>query len=309
MAKHALALVADSHYLSYTKHVFAAAKTRGCWDGDYILIAHEVDEEDLAWFQKNGIYIIRSSNLIHVAPNENKAIDWPSVVYAKLMFFHPECAHWDTIVYLDTDVIIRSDIRGLLSYEGFAAREESMGMPLKYQFIPDETYLSKDHKEAIKRLNLDLNSKSFNVGVMVIPTKNNTQAEFDALVSLANNIHGLAYFPEQAVLNIHFQKRWTPLPYAYNDMYVHDWFIPRKNDKDAVILHVVGSPKPWDSVSPYHQEWRHYRELSDDFGSLKAYHTPTSKENISRLELLVNRWKWLGRLGRWWWRINRRFSR
>ena len=304
--KHALALVADENYLEYTKQVIAGSYIHGNWDGAYILIAFDIDPEKLRWFKDRGIYIFHAEPLITASIRYNKAKDWPVVVYAKLYLFHPFFTQWDKVLYLDTDIIIRKDIRGLMNHLRFAAREESMGQDMLYQFVPDMLYLNKAHQQAIEALPYDLKTTSFNVGVMVVPTQNNTIANFEKLTALANELHGLAYFPEQAVLNAFFYKNWDNIPYVYNDLYVHDWFHQRKDDRDAVILHLVGNNKPWNTNSPYYSEWNDMYAKADDCFDCKQVGQQPDLKRVNNIERLNLRMKWLGKFGWWWWHAKAR---
>ncbi|TVQ78314.1 MAG: hypothetical protein EA358_05240 [Flavobacteriales bacterium] len=307
MGDYALALVADESYLDYTKQVFVAARRQGCWSEDLLLIAHEISQDKLEWFIDQGVIVHHAQPIIFSKPQENKAATWPLVVYAKLNLFHPEFSRWKKIIYLDTDVLIRKDIRGLLEFNHFAAARESLNAPLEFQFVPDEVYLSAQHKKLVKNLGVDLGAPSFNVGVMLIASQTNTPQQFEALCELANRMHGLAYFPEQAVLNVFFQRRWAVLPYAYNDLFVHDWFVPRKNDHDSVILHLVGKPKPWESTSPYHTEWLANFRRANDLSTLKPIGVRPTQLEIANLDARVQWWIWLGKLGLMWWRLRRYF--
>jgi lipopolysaccharide biosynthesis glycosyltransferase len=300
---YALVVAVNEAYLPYAKQVFVAAKTQGGWNHDFVLIAHDIREELLEWFTQQNIRICRADKIIKdFSPRINKAHVWPEVVYAKLMLWHPFFQAWEKVLYLDVDTLIRGDLRPILENNQFSAREEALGMNLLYQFVPDLLYLNREHQAAIHTLNLDWKAPTFNVGVMLVPTKNNTQEDFDALVELANKLHGLAYFPEQAVLNAHFQHKWNPLPYVYNDLFVYEWYVPRRQPHEAVILHLVGQPKPWDENSPFHHEWQENMAKVDDFLNVKPQAKSVSKGQIEALQRRVKRWEWLGKLGRWWWK-------
>ncbi|MCC5917964.1 MAG: hypothetical protein JJU02_11630 [Cryomorphaceae bacterium] len=305
---HALVLVVDNNYLEYAKQVIACSRLQGHWNEDYVLITHEISDEKCRWFTDRGVHIFKAKSFINKSVKENKADVWPEVVYAKLYLLHPYFARWKKLVYLDTDVIVRKDIRHLLSYENFAAREETMGQKLIYQFIPDLKYLSKSHKDAIHSLPHNLMASSFNVGVMMIPSANNTQSQFDHIVEMAEKMYGLAYFPEQAVFNLFYFGRWKNIPYVYNDFFVHDWFIPRKTPVEAVILHLMGNPKPWQEESPFHEEWKlNYQKANDCFNHPPGGEKPDEK-SVKKLDKLSRRFRWVGQLGRTWWKTKRFFN-
>ncbi|TVR77449.1 MAG: hypothetical protein EA412_11145 [Chitinophagaceae bacterium] len=314
----AIAVLSDENYLEAAKQVIYSSFKYGNWKGDYILLAHNVKEQNLRWFEDRGVYILKTSSLIKTEVWEKalgKGKDWPEVVYSKLYLLSPELASWEKVIFLDSDVFVRKAMNALLDFEGFAAREESLSRNLMYQFIPDLETLGSEHETELSKLKAqyDFSAISFNVGVMVIPTAENTTAKFQKIIDLANEIHGLAYFPEQAVFNLFFYKKWENIPYVYNDFYTHDWFNKhgfwrRKNDKDAVILHCAGKPKPFEKESIYFSEWsENYKKVDLLFNITQSGETPDSK-SIQKIERLNRMNKPIGKLGLFWWRLKKRLG-
>lgn len=309
----AIAVLADSNYTEAVKQVIYSSYVYGNWRGDYVLLAHEVPEEKLGWFKERNIHIVPTRPLIREAVRNNsqgKGKNWPDVVYSKLFLLHPDLNRYEKVIFLDADIIVRKDIGKLLSFRGFAARRENLGHNLLYQFVPDLEYTGPAHRKAIRQLQqrYRFGKSSFNVGVMVLPTKSNSPEGFRRITQLANELHGLAYFPEQAVFNLYFYNRWTNIPYVYNDLYVNDTFNRnglwrRKNDRDAVVLHLAGSPKPWEPTSAYYNEWQHnHQQVNKLFDHLQQQGQRPTFISIRKIERLNMVNQAYGRAGRLAWK-------
>ncbi len=312
----AIAVLADSNYIEAVKQVIYSSYVHGNWKGDYVLLAHEVPEEKLGWFKERNIHILPTSPLIREDTRNNspgKGKNWPAVVYSKLFLLHPSLKQYKKVIFLDADIIVRKDIRRLLWTKGLAARRENLGHNLLYQFVPDLEYTSHQHRQAVRSLQQRycFNKPSFNVGVMVVPTGNNSAEEFRRITELANELHGLAYFPEQAVFNLYYYNHWTNIPYVYNDLFVNDTFNRnglwrRKNDRDAVILHLTGSPKPWDPASEHFREWQqNYQQVDKLFDGVQQQGAHPTLVSIRKVERINNVNQVFGRLGRMIWKAGR----
>jgi len=47
MKKHLLVTLANENYINQAKQLFSSAYFNGGWDGDYLLLAHEIPENKL----------------------------------------------------------------------------------------------------------------------------------------------------------------------------------------------------------------------------------------------------------------------
>lgn len=270
--KNAVAVLSDEGHLEKTKQVFYSSYKYGNWTGDYILLAHEItDESKLTWFTSRNIRVIhtRHSNIYGVSRENSVA-----VYYAKLQLFHPSLRDYRTIIYLDTDMIVRKDLSGLLHYDRFAAADDCFRYPLRHQFnLPENKELKqnpKKYRDILNKLSpYNLNKPAFNAGMMVIDAFNNTQERYDEIVQLARELGKYSVLGDQGVLNCYFQNSRKRIPYVYNDFYQSDDFnrqglISRKNDEDAVILHLTYPVKPWHPDSDYREEWEKYTRAADE---------------------------------------------
>ncbi len=255
----AIALLADKAYLEYTRQVIYSALRYGNWKGDFILLAFEIpkDSETLNWFRERKVHIIhldkKTFSFTGIDPSK-------TVYFSKIYLFHPDLCHWEKIIYLDTDMIIRKDLNRLLKYDKFAAANDCFQNPLIHQLSPP----GKPYEEAeiLRHYNLkSLMKKSFNSGLMVIQSKSNTIIEFNKLVELTNLFGKYSLFFDQGILNLHFNESRQKIPYVYNDYYGSEPFnrrgiFKRFSDRKAVILHIIHPHKPWNQASPYYLEWK-----------------------------------------------------
>ena len=109
----------------------------------------------------------------------------------------------ENIIYLDA----------LTKIKGFAAAPDSAG-PLRKQFLNE----NEENKLIFKKLkkNYNLNSPSFNAGVMAFSTdliKNNA---FLKLKTLIQKYEKIRYTSDQMCWNLLFYKKWQRLPLVYN---------------------------------------------------------------------------------------------
>ncbi|TVR77450.1 MAG: hypothetical protein EA412_11150 [Chitinophagaceae bacterium] len=261
--KNALVLLADSHYLEHTKVVFYTAVKFGNWKGDCVLLAYEIDDSvSLEWFKERDIKIVS----VNRETFDFTSIEKEKFVYfAKLYLFHPFWNNYDKLIYLDTDVIVRKDINPLLKYKDFAAAHDCFQYTLIHQFSPP----GKPYKDAFINNHFPrkvLRKISFNTGVMVIQSKKNTIEQYRELINLTNSYGSHSVFYDQGVINLHFIQKRQRIPYVFNDYYASEFhgkggFIKRKNDRDAVILHIIHPFKPWNENCIYHNEWKsHYQQ-------------------------------------------------
>lgn len=267
--KNAIAILADEGHLEKTKQIIYSSYVNGNWQGDYILLAHRIDNNnELKWFEERGIYIHHIDNELGVSDHQPKV---NSIYFSKLSLFHPDFAKWHRILYLDTDMVIQYDINALTEVEGFAAAHDCARFNLWHQFSPREGWLSADEKRKLYHLfsDYDLDKTAFNAGMMVIDSGNNSAERYAELMDLVEQFHAFSTYGDQGILNLYFQKTRIKLPYVFNDFYQSDdfnriHFLRRTSPSDAVILHITYPYKPWDERSMFHKSWRDNSNKADE---------------------------------------------
>jgi lipopolysaccharide biosynthesis glycosyltransferase len=305
--KNAIAVLADEGHLEKTKQIIYSSYVDGNWQGEYILLAHQIANADaLKWFEERGIHIHHIDNEMGVSENQPKV---NSIYFSKLSLFHPDFAKWHRILYLDTDMVIQWDINALVEVEGFAAANDCARFNLWHQFSPREGWLSEDEKRELFHLfsDYDLDKTAFNAGMMVIDSGNNTEKRFGELMDLVDKYHAYSTYGDQGILNLYFQKSRIKLPYVYNDFYQSDdfnriHFLRRRTPADAIILHITYPYKPWDERSMFYPKWKDNTEKADQLFQVKQ---------IGKKPAIWRKWRteFINAFNIWWYIRDRRLRR
>lgn len=299
----AMVLLADLGYLDKVKQVIYTAFVYGNWPGEFVLFTDVTDAEPLRWFRERGVYVY-TPPVPAMAPEQCAwAAQWPPLVFAKLFMFHPEMRRWDTIAFLDADIIVRRDLIGLLRFSGFTARYDQSD--IAYQFLLPEQVVGADARAKLARLRqrYDFSAPAFNVGVMTVSTADNTEALYRRLTEMAEEYADVVRYPEQAVLNLAFARRWRNLPVAYNCPDVTKAFreapSPRRllrgriaalsrhsSLTDVALIHFWGDVKPWQEHSAYYREWHDNLANADRLFGLAQVGEVCTTRQVLRLNVL-----------------------
>ena len=103
-----LVTLADKNYLVQAKQLFSSVYHNSGWKWDYMLLAHEIPDDQLAWFREKGILVK------HVRSLSKRDFPWlPATVLSKFYVFTEEFKKWDIVVFLDGDIIVRASLDGL----------------------------------------------------------------------------------------------------------------------------------------------------------------------------------------------------
>jgi len=154
------------------------------------------------------------------------------IFYAKYLLDQGE---FDQALYVDADTIVRHGLDDLF--------EEEMTLPLMARHEvdrPEVRYASKVH---------ELKSPYFNSGVLRLNLRHEAIGRaIDIAIESATNPDVELIFQDQCALNRGFDELNAELPERFN------YFIPPSTSgdgipaTDAVIVHFLDRPKPWDSL-------------------------------------------------------------
>lgn len=267
-----LVTLADKKYLEYAKQVFAGAYFNAGWQGDYLLLAHEIPEKDLTWFRKKGV-LIKHCQAIY---KEEIAETSPAII-SKLYIFTSEFKKWSTIIYVDVDVIIRGSLDGLLNVKGYAAIDDARHAKIKREVLTIEETRNRDislikYKKKLKKLSkkYDINSNLFAAGFFVFNPMIIHGNSFKKLLEIIDQFHKIIREADMFAINIYFYHRWQKLPPVY-DMYIYEdqnqWQIPSEK-LQGIIIHFCGKDKPWFKTNKFYGEW-HNNFLKADLINLE----------------------------------------
>jgi lipopolysaccharide biosynthesis glycosyltransferase len=256
MKKNLLVTLADENYIEQAKQLFSSVYWNAGWEGDYLLLAHEVPEEKTAWFKKKGILVYPVTS---ITEKQIGGDNHPVTVFSKLYLFAEHFKQWEKVVFLDADIIVRASLDSLIHVDFFSAPNAS-SLNLKKEFIRTQSTLFRELAREYP-----LKGSAFNTGVFAFDTDLIDQDSFSTLNDLIRRFGSLNRYGEEATLNLFFYKKWKMLPIVYNiypDRTRHLCGVLPSHLR-GIIVHFVVSCKPWKSESPFYAEWFHNYEKAD----------------------------------------------
>jgi lipopolysaccharide biosynthesis glycosyltransferase len=266
MKKNLLVTLATKNYVNQAKQLFSSAYWNGGWDGDYMLLSFEIPEKKLKWFRKKGILIYKcerlypKSNII-----KNRIIERKDSIIClnKFYLFTKYFKKWNNIIYLDSDIIVKSSLEKLKNITGFNATLDYLTF-LNFQIIEHNNLNQKD-RATLERLkkNYDLNEKAFNAGVFVFNSEIIKKDSFNRLKILFKNYKDVIKNSDQTILNLYFNKNWKELPIVFN---THSSLILKNPKIKNIITHICYNPptkRPWEKNSPFYNEWKENLDKAD----------------------------------------------
>lgn len=252
-----LVTLADSNYVVQARQLFSSAYWNAGWDGDCMLLAHNIPENELEWFHQKGI-LIKKCEPLH---DEEIGKGYSPIVLDKFYLFSTEFKKWEKIIYLDSDIIINGPLYSITKINGFSAVVSTL--KLKEQFNQG----SNAFTELSGKYNLA--GKSCNTGIMAFSTSIIKDDTFLKLKEIFNSFYASILYADEAVLNLYFYGHWKKLPRVFGlDVNLLLNFNIRKKNIKSIVLHFIRNEfsgiKPWDPASPYYPEWDYNLKRSDD---------------------------------------------
>jgi len=249
MKKAVLTVLADKLFLDQAKQLFSDAFWNAGWQGDYLLLAHEVDESDVQWFNEKGIIVKHCKALL----SSDSKID--EILASKFYLFSEYFKKWEHVVYLDVDILIRGPLDGLLNVKGFAACH-SLGQTVGDNLLPFNK-IDGDLLDDLKS-NFDLNANSCNSGVFVFNTEIIVEGMVQEILGIFIKYKKACRFHDQTTLNLFFCNRWQKLSPVYNrtiEKTEQGMIDPLK--AEGIILHTVSlGVGPWNPDNTFYDEWK-----------------------------------------------------
>ncbi len=288
MKSSVIVTLADSGYITQAKQLFSSVYFNAGWKGDYLLLAHGVSDNDRAWFKKRGIQIKKCKPLFR-----KKVGRYSSVLTSKLYLFTEEMKQWKKVIYLDADIIVRASLDHLLEQQGYAVVPEIDGKRLADQFLIKNASDKEKLREILAQLGdgFDLNSLSFNAGVIVFSTDIIKPETFSKMIKLMGAVGEIGAYGDQATQNLYFYHIWKRLPRAYNISpdFLTDCFRIKEENMKGIILHFIAvgkKRKPWHHNNYFYEEWKENLEKSSSIDTSKAQEAREvwSKARIWRYE-------------------------
>lgn len=246
--------IATGNLIPTVKQLFASAHEAGCWQGDYMLLAYGISNEDREWFQSRGIivkeydYIVPQQEWADFNDAKNVKRKFHGAVIEKYHLFREEFKQWDVVVYFDVDIIVTGPLFRLENIKRFAATID-VALYLKTQVFDEAGY------RLLKEDNYDPDYYVFNSGVFAFNTKIISSDTYDELVELNRRYLAVCLNPDQLILNLYYYKNWQLISWAYDHILTLLGPSPFCRPSGALALHFAGRNRPWEQTSPYNSLW------------------------------------------------------
>jgi LPS sulfotransferase NodH/lipopolysaccharide biosynthesis glycosyltransferase len=272
-----LVTLATADYLDKAKAFFSSAFHNGAWDGDYLLLAHEVADTELDWFHRKGIVVKPCDSLY---PGKVGGMH-PSLT-SKYHLFTPYFRQWNTVVYSDLDAIVRAPLQRLKEVRGFAAVDD--WSPSLHEQMVDEEDIScrgLDLRQVAELKELAsqryrLANRPFCAGFFVFSTDIIEDDTREKLVAMTDQYEMVSKFGDQLALNFYFYGRWQKLNPTFNvlvrqksvvgfldNLYEVETRWGKVEKLNPYILHIF-DPKPWSAESGFHLEWLSFLHRAEE---------------------------------------------
>tara|TARA_Y100000034_G_C6901893_1_gene417371 strand:+ start:168 stop:1100 length:933 start_codon:yes stop_codon:yes gene_type:complete len=279
--KPVLITLSDKKQLDNAKQLFSAAYHKAGWQGDFLLLAHNIPDSDLAPLKKRGIKIKK------VSPITSKEFGrWGNIILNKLQIFDPYFKRWSSLIFLDSDILIRSSLKPITKVKTLEAMQ-GLVYPAIYHKIPP-SLLRKISPYTNPR------SPSINAGVLSVNTSILNKEISNKIKSVQQKL--LPYFIkykelskkpiDEVIMSIVFEKNWEKLPRCYNIIvrrHLRYYKIP-PNKINGPLLHFATFPIALkDKNNLFHEEWKHNLSL---FKKTQFSTPPTPKKPLSKKEAI-----------------------
>ena len=264
--KSLLVLISDLNYFGKAQEFIEIILNNNFWIGNIMILTDVKNFNSIPnynFFLRNNIELKNSSLLI------NK-IKWHKrlpknvlspIVTLKLLIFTQSFKSWDSILYIDIDMLVRSKLENLIAICSgkFNAVKNMWNPTIGSQFsFSDDPMLYKQLKKKYNLFN-----PAFNAGLICIKPKLIDIDVIKDFMDLFLFFGPIAKFGEQSLLNLVFYKKWSQLPSRYNfySIYNEYYYFPKIFLK-CDILHFTGVMKPWDKKSNFFEDWENYKDPS-----------------------------------------------
>jgi lipopolysaccharide biosynthesis glycosyltransferase len=282
MKRNVLVTLASAEYIDQAKQLFSSAYWNGGWDGDYLLLAHEIPEGELAWFRRKGIYVKECPPLYG-----RKIQRFNPAVLGKFYLFTEDLKAWKNAVFLDSDIIVKSPFGNLADIRGFAACRDFLWYTIRDNMVTHGDIDAAALDRCKKEYNLD--DRAFNTGVMAFSTDFITAKTFPEIRETFGVYRSLNRYGEQLTFNLFFYRKWSMLPSVYNCYFYAIPYLSIWKAKAVNIHFITARKKPWLPESAFYGEWKRSLEAAEliDVSSVRQA-AKWSRREIDRRSALID---------------------
>ena len=247
--------LASGSHLPGAVQLFTAARLYGQWKGDFCLLTEASDESDLSWFYDNNIIVRRFKPFLNPDKwRQSNGSDRTTQLYLlKLHLFTEEFRSRSSIVYMDTDILIRGSINRLAKVKGFSAVTDAP-LPRVHMMLRNQNELDSQPLDRIPR-----RSRAFNSGVFAFRPSDIPSDFVRTLEGILQVYLPYARFADQTFLNIALMGKWKKLPSEYNSLVALSacktgpWL--ESIHRQARVIHFAGESDLSEPDCFGHEEW------------------------------------------------------
>jgi lipopolysaccharide biosynthesis glycosyltransferase len=238
MKNNLVVTLADSNYFDQARQVLSSVYFNSGWKGDYMVLAHDMKDEQVEWFNDRGIIVKKIGKI-----GKTELPNHPGTVLGKFHLFESDMNEWNRIIYLDADISVTASLDRLTEMKGFWAAVDFHDMKLRGQFKkPQAGTAYSEEREAYDILSrhYDMDKISFNSGVMAFDGEFADETLYRNLLELYNDYKSVTLH-DQSILNLLFYENWNRLPLAYNNYFLYSrkpWSI-RFHKCDGIVNHYI----------------------------------------------------------------------
>lgn len=281
--KNLIVTIADDKYIDYSKQLFSSILKNSNWKGDLMLLTTKIDLKTKKLFESKGILVKKVNYpIIKEWVKTTNSKTHPQTISLKFELFDTYFKNWNKIIYLDTDIIVKTNINDLLKTKKFSAVEHNYSETIKDELIHNSKSSEENNKYLKFSKKINLSKQTLNSGVFCINTKIITSDLKSKIIKTYKKYAKISKFSEQTILSIFFYDIWEKKPFTYNlaPIFLKSKYNIKKSKIHGNIIHFMGSGKydnPWNKKNPYYKEWK---KNYDDFDTISS-NRMTKKIQIS----------------------------
>lgn len=230
------------------------------------MLAHEVPDSELRWFEERGILVRRCEPLF-----TGELGGMPAVLTSKFYLFRGEMRRWRTVVYCDADALVRSPLDELCDLAGFWSVLD-VSRWVRFQILTSESTRRRGidptvAAATIRAVHRRLKPRSpcFCAGFFAFTTDLIEDGTFRDLAATMERFHTVSEYGDQLAFNLFFADRWQRLSPVYNVQLsgeANQWNLAPEAI-DGIVLHYTTPDKPWRTRNAFFEEWRRSLERAD----------------------------------------------
>lgn len=167
------------------------------------------------------------------------------------------------VLYLDYDLLIELDVLQVANFDFKGQFLAAVGGGKFKHALGSEFYENK--------VGVDPDLDFFNAGVLLFNLREWRSKKLkEKCLDIARQYHSELPIVDESLLNLLCKGNFAKLPLSFNCPWYA--FMPRPTVAEKMIVHFVGSPKPWDPLGSYlhngYADWKKYsnEEWNANFG-------------------------------------------